>query len=103
MPMHPCEFDTIAVMPAAAFTHAAGSGQRERGVSYLSSPLGLCVGSQPHHRLGQHRLSTRAVPGTPWLRSLCPHGHNPLVSPGPGSCSCAAPVLRKALTGAAPT
>jgi len=49
-------------------------------VSYLSSPLGLCVGSQPHHRLGQHRLSTRAVPGTPWLRSLCPHGHNPLVS-----------------------
>ena len=31
MPMHPCEFDTIAVMPAAAFTHAAGSGQRERG------------------------------------------------------------------------
>ena len=31
MPMHPCEFGTIAVMPAAAFTHKAGSRQRERG------------------------------------------------------------------------
>ena len=90
-----------AVMPLSAFTHAAGSRQRER-VSYLSSPLGLGVGSQPHHRLGEHGLSTRAVPGTPWLRSLCPHGHHRFVSPGPGSCSSAAPVLRKAPIGAVP-
>ena len=62
----------------------------------------LCVGLQPHS-LGEHTPSTRAVPGAPWLRSLCPHGHNPFVSPGPGSCSSAAPVLHKALTGAVPT
>ena len=31
MPMQHWEFDTSAAMPAAAFTHMAGSRQRERG------------------------------------------------------------------------
>ena len=40
---------------------------------------------------------------TAWLGSLCPHGHNPFASPGPGSCSSAAPVLQKGPTDDAPT
>ena len=40
---------------------------REKGVSHHSSSLGLCGGSQPHHRLGEQALSTRDV--------LCWAGH----------------------------
>ena len=72
-------------------------------MSDLCSPLGLCVGSQPHHRLGEQRLSSRAMLAAPCLSSLRPHSHNPFASPGSGSCSSAAPVPQMARTGTAPT
>jgi len=74
-----------------------------RGVSDLCSPLGLCVGSQPQHRLGEQGGSTRAVPAAPRLGSLRPHSHNPFASPGAGGCSFAAPVPQKAPIGTAPS
>ena len=54
-------------MPATAITHTAGSRQRERGELPQQPPGALCgILLRPRHSLGQHRLSTRAVPGTPW-------------------------------------
>ena len=55
--------------------------------------------SQPHHRLGEQGWSTRVVPAAPCLGSLHPQSHNPFASPGPGSCSSAAPVPALLLLG----
>ncbi len=72
-------------------------------MSDLCNPLQLCVGSQPHHRLGEQGWSTRVVPAAPCLGSLHPHSHNPFASPGAGGCSSAAPVPQRAPTGTAPS
>jgi len=102
VPMHPWEFGTGTVMPATAFTHKAGSRQRERG-ELPQQPSGLLQGISASTPDGEPGLSTADVPATAWLGSLCPHGHNPFASPGPGSCSSAAPVLQKGPTDDAPT
>jgi len=99
--MHKRQTSSSAATPVSAVTHTAGSGQ-ERGELPQQASGALC-GTAASPQAGEHRLSTRAVPGTPWLRSLSPHGYNLFVYPGPGSCSSAAPALRKAPIGAVPT
>ena len=69
-PMKSCTRCTGSVMSASACTQKAGSKQRKRG----ELPQQPRVGSQPHHRLGEQGLgSSAALPGTPWLDSVCPH------------------------------
>ena len=95
---------TAAAMPANAFTMEAES--RQRGVGELPQQLsealwGISASPQAGGASPEHQRC--AVPGTPWLGSLGPHGHNRFASPGPGSCSCAAPALLRAPTDSAPT
>ena len=78
--MHLWEEGTGAVMPASAVTHTAGSRQRKRGELPL---CGIAASAQAGGARTEHQRC--AVPGTPCLGSLGPHGHNPFASPGPGS------------------
>jgi len=64
---------------------------------------GLPRGISASTRDGEQGLSTADVLAAAWLGSPCPHSHNPFASPGPGSCSSAAPVLQKGPTDGAPT
>jgi len=102
MPMHPCEFDTIAVMPAAAFTHAAGSGQRERG-ELPQQPSGALRGIAASPQAGAAQTEHQSCAGHSLAQVTLSSRPQPVGFPGPGSCSSAAPVLHKAPIGAAPS
>lgn len=94
---------TDAATPASAFVRGAGSRQRKRGR----------LPKQPARALHGISVSTRARGGKddeqglcraiPCLRHFVLTTSNPFASPGPGKCSCAAPVLPKAPTDAAST
>ena len=101
-PTHRFYRGTGAATSASAFTQEAGSRKRWMG-ELPQQPSGLLQGISASTPDGEPGLSTADVPATAWLGSLCPHGHNPFASPGPGSCSSAAPVLQKGPTDDAPT
>ena len=102
MPMHHWEFDTSAAMPATAFTHMAGSRQRERG-ELPQQPSGALRGIAASPQAGAAQTEHQSCAGHSMAQVTLSSRPQPVGFPGPGSCSSAAPVLHKAPIGAAPS
>ena len=91
-----------AVMPLSAFTHAAGSRQRERG-ELPQQPSGALRGIAASPQAGAAQTEHQSCAGHSLAQVALSSRPQPVGFPGPGSCSSAAPVLHKAPIGAAPS
>ena len=89
-------------MPLSAFTHAAGSRQRERG-ELPQQPSGARRGITASPQAGGAQTEHQSCAGHSLAQVALSSRPQPVGFPGPGSCSSAAPVLQKGPTDGAPT